>query len=60
MAYLRDLEQACQAPYCLKKASVELLTFRNDRFGVYCKQHGEIALRDRTQAEDDYWRGGGQ
>lgn len=53
MAYLRDLEQACQAPYCLKKASVELMWWADVQgsHGVYCRQHGEIALKEREQFE---------
>lgn len=58
MAYLRDLVKPCEAPYCLKKATVELMWAEPayHPHGVFCAQHGAIALKDREILETELWR----
>lgn len=45
MAYLRSLESVCQR--CrVKRATVEVINFRNERMGEYCAKCGDKKLAE--------------
>lgn len=56
MAYLYSIKDRCQIAGCVARASEELRTWRNERFGLYCGRHAKAALA-RLQADEDRSRG---
>jgi hypothetical protein len=51
MAYLRELAEKCEYPSFMKKSTVELITRNNYHVGKYCRQHGNLKLKERLQIE---------
>jgi len=55
MAFLRSLPQ-CSEFGCSRAAAEELLTFRNDLYGSYCKSHAATRLRRLLKEEEAYFK----
>ena len=50
MAYLASIERRCQT--CGRRATVQLVSNRNDRLAVYCATDGKRALARRFDVEN--------
>lgn len=55
MAFLRSLPQ-CDEYRCPRAAAEQLITFRNDLFGNYCKSHATARLRRLLKDEEAYFK----
>jgi|GEM_PF-2646389 len=55
MAFLRALPR-CSEYGCERAAAEQLLTFRNDLYGSYCKSHGAARLRKVLKEEEAYFK----
>jgi hypothetical protein len=51
VAYLRELTKTCANRFCGKRATVELVDFRNESRGCFCKKHGDQQLKSRNEWE---------
>jgi hypothetical protein len=55
MAFLREYIHRCDYGDCSTKASLELLTFRNELFGRYCRRHARQMLTIVSRDEQRYF-----
>jgi hypothetical protein len=56
MAYLVNIAHVCGKDGCSARATVQLYNLSNAPAGCYCKRHGDAALREMKQREDDWWK----
>jgi hypothetical protein len=54
MAWLKPLGSDCLWPGCDRRATVELMSNRNDPMGKYCVGHGKKKLAERQAVEKVY------
>ncbi len=53
MAYLRGLKRACNEELCSATAVEELISFRNESCGVFCKKHAAKRLARQKAIEEE-------
>lgn len=53
MAYMIEIQTACDAEYCKSRASYEVRAYGNETHGRYCKKHAEQRVKDLTKAEEN-------
>lgn len=53
MAYLKEIQEWCQAPACQAKAKVEMFGTRNNSYGKFCLRCGKVKkkLLDKRESE---------
>ncbi len=51
MAFLRDIERSGGVQGCRTPARVELLGYRNQSFGYFCRTHGKRRCRELNAQE---------
>lgn len=60
MAYTKEYTRQCEAPYCQRRAMVEVFNHRNESKGVYCRKHGDEMVKELTNWERQQFNGAGQ
>lgn len=58
MAHLRELCVRCSVVGCKRRAAVQLITFRNEERGIFCRQHGRRALKVAEDFERAFFSSG--
>jgi hypothetical protein len=48
----------CSVSRCRSRAAVELITFRNEARGIFCRRHGALALKQMEASEKAYFAAG--
>lgn len=54
MAYLQEIIQTCNKPFCKSRATYRLMSRTNSLHGIFCKKHANIYKTELEKEEKKY------